>query len=255
MRRVLLIGIGAGHPDYVTAQAAKALNDVDAFFLVDKGEDMSDLEGFRNDICARYIREPSYRVVEIREAARDRTPASYEAEVAAWRDKRRAAYRAAIGELRDDECGAFLVWGDPALYDGTMDILDQLLAEAPGLFVYEVIPGISSVQALAAQHKVALNRVGRTVQITTGRRLSEGGFPGDVDDLVVMLDARNAFRTVADQDVDIYWGAYLGTKDEVLISGKVCDVMDEIERLRARKKAEKGWIMDTYLLRRRPVRS
>ncbi len=254
MRRILLIGIGAGHPDYVTMQAVKALNEADVFFMVDKGEDTSDLEGFRKDICARYINEPSYRVVTIREVSRDRTPTAYETEVVAWRDKRKAAYYAAIGELQDDECGAFLVWGEPALYDGTMDILDQVLNDAPGTFVYQVIPGISSLQALAAQHKVALNRIGRPFQVTTGRRLAEG-FPEEVDDLVVMLDARNAFRTVADQDVDIYWGAYLGTEDEVLISGKVRDVMDEIERVRTQKKAEKGWIMDTYLLRRKPERA
>ena len=31
-------------------------------------------------------------------------------------------------ELRDGECGAFLVWGDPALYDSTLRIIEQILA-------------------------------------------------------------------------------------------------------------------------------
>ncbi len=255
MKKVLVIGIGAGNPDYVTIQAVNALNEADVFFLVDKGTQKQDLERLRTDICARYIRDPSYRMVEISDPVRDRTPAAYEAEIAAWRDKRAAAYRSAIAEeLHDGECGAFLVWGDPSLYDGTINMLEHILADAPAMFAYDVIPGISSVQALAAQHKIALNRTGRALQVTTGRRLSEG-FPGDVDDLVVMLDARHAFRTVADEDVDIYWGAYLGTDDEVLVSGKLRDVMDEIERIRAQKKAEKGWIMDTYLLRRHPDQS
>lgn len=255
MKRLLLIGIGAGDPDFVTTQAVKALNQVDIFFLVDKGDEKSDLEKLRNDICTRYIREPSYRVVELEESPRDRAPSAYEAEVAAWRDRRAASYRSAIDkELRDGECGAFLIWGDPSLYDGTIGIVEQLAAETPGAFGYEVIPGISSIQALAARHKIALHRISRPFQVTTGRRLGESGFPEGVDDLVVMLDARNAFRTVADEDVDIYWGAYLGTEDEVLVSGKVRDVMDEIERVRAAKKAEKGWIMDTYLLRRNPAR-
>ncbi len=65
-----------------------------------------------------------------------------------------------------------------------------------------------------------------------------------------MLDGELAFRTV-DQDMDIYWGAYLGTPDELLISGRLVDVAGEIEKVRAEARARKGWIMDTYLLKRR----
>ena len=66
-----------------------------------------------------------------------------------------------------------------------------------------------------------------------------------------MLDADCAFRRFADEPVDIYWGAYVGTQDEILIAGAVAEVMDEIERVRAEARERKGWIMDTYLLRRR----
>jgi len=37
MKRILIIGIGAGNPDYVTMQAVNALNEVDVFFVMDKG--------------------------------------------------------------------------------------------------------------------------------------------------------------------------------------------------------------------------
>ncbi|WP_174365654.1 SAM-dependent methyltransferase, partial [uncultured Caballeronia sp.] len=114
---------------------------------------------------------------------------------------------------------------------------------------YEVIPGITSVQALAAQHKIPLNRIGGSIQITTGRLIAEG-FPDNVDTVVVMLDAENAYKRFADQDIDIYWGAYVGTPDEILISGKVKDVMGDIERVRAEARNANGWIMDTYLMRR-----
>ena len=112
-----------------------------------------------------------------------------------------------------------------------------------------MIPGITSVQALAAQHKVPLNRIGRSIEITTGRRLAAGQ-ASDADTLVVMLDAEDSYRTVADQDLDIYWGAYLGTPDEILISGKVAEVAEEIERVRKAARQANGWIMDTYLLRK-----
>ena len=106
------------------------------------------------------------------------------------------------------------------------------------------------MQALAARHRIALNRIGRPIVITTGRRLSEG-LHDDADDIVVMLDAACAFRRFAEAPVDIYWGAYIGTPDEILVAGGVAEVMDEIERVRAEARARKGWIMDTYLLRRR----
>ena len=37
MRKVFVIGIGPGNPDYVTVQAINALNAVDVFFEMDKG--------------------------------------------------------------------------------------------------------------------------------------------------------------------------------------------------------------------------
>jgi len=112
-----------------------------------------------------------------------------------------------------------------------------------------VIPGISSVSALAARHRIGLNRVGRPVQITTGRRLSEG-LPEGVDDVVVMLDAHCAFTGIPNDDTVIYWGAYLGTPDEVLVAGPVREVSEQIQAVRAEAQRRKGWIMDTYLLRR-----
>src|SRR5699024_7285304 len=99
------------------------------------------------------------------------------------------------------------------------------------------------------QHRTTLNQVGRPVQITTGRQLATSGWPSDVDDVVVMLDARDAFRS-APEDANIYWGAYVGTSDEVLLSGKLSDVGEHITAERANARERKGWLMDSYLLRR-----
>jgi len=250
VRRLLIIGIGAGDPEHVTAQAIRALNEVDVFFVVEKGDEKHDLVDLRREICERYIDRPAYRTVELQDPERDRTAAAYGAAVEAWRHARAALYAEAIArELAPGECGAFMVWGDPALYDSTLAIAEEILAGDPGAFEYEVVPGISSVQALAARHRIALNRVGRPIEITTGRRLSKG-LHDDAADVVVMLDAGCAFRRFAGQPVEIYWGAYIGTPDEILIAGPVGEVADEIERVRGEARARKGWIMDTYLLRR-----
>ncbi|MCI0998119.1 precorrin-6A synthase (deacetylating), partial [Pseudomonas corrugata] len=150
----------------------------------------------------------------------------------------------------DGQCGGFLVWGDPSLYDSTVRILQTLLETGRCIFEFEVIPGITSVQALAAQHKVPLSSIGGALEITTGRRLAASQV-GDAASVVVMLDAENAYRQVSDPDTHIYWGAYLGTPDELLIAGRLGDVVDDIERTRKAARLANGWIMDTYLLRKR----
>ena len=60
MRKVFVIGIGAGNPDYITVQAINALNEVDVFFIIDKGEEKEDLVRLRKEICERYIKNKSY---------------------------------------------------------------------------------------------------------------------------------------------------------------------------------------------------
>lgn len=250
MRKVFIIGIGAGNPDYITVQAINALNEVDVFFVVDKGCEKEDLVRLRREICGRYIEDKSYRTVETIDPPRDRNAPSYESAVSAWHEQRAAIYERLISqELGDEECGAFLVWGDPSLYDGTLRIIDQIAARGTVAFEYEVIPGISSIQALAARHKIALNRIGKSIHITTGRKISEG-LPNNIDDVIVMLDAECSFKNISNSEIDIYWGAYIGTEDEILVSGNLRELMEDIERMRTEAKIRKGWIMDTYLLRK-----
>ena len=246
MRKLSIIGIGAGNPDHITVQAIKALGSVDVIFLIGKGNDKEDLAQLRKDICARYITKP-YRIVEAQDPERDRAPANYEAAVTDWHVLRAAIYERMIREeLSDGQHGAFLVWGDPSFYDSTLRIVDQVTAMKTVTFELDVIPGITSVQALAAQHKIALNRIGGPIHITTGRLLAHGM---QADDVVVMLDGDCAFKNVKDAGVDIYWGAYVGTADEILISGTLRERGPEIEKIRSDARARHGWIMDTYLLR------
>jgi precorrin-6A synthase len=250
MKKILIIGIGAGNPDYLTMQAVNALNQVDVFFLMDKGVSKAKLNHLRREICERYIIDPNYRIVEALNPERQREGIEYLTAVDQLnRDKQYVVERLIAEEMEEGECAAFLVWGDPSLYDSTLRILDAIIKDGRHALYYEVIPGITSVQALTAQHKVALNHIGRSVEITTGRLLAEG-WPNNVDSVVVMLDAEDSYKTLVDQDLDIYWGAYLGTPDEILISGKLKDVAAEIERVRNAAREANGWIMDTYLLKR-----
>jgi precorrin-6A synthase len=250
-KRLLAIGIGTGNPEHLTLQAVAALASVDVVFSFDKGETRAELGRLRSELCARFIAPRPYREVAIPEAPRDPAIAAYEARVDAWHERRLLAVEEGIErELAPGQTGAILVWGDPSLYDSTLRLLERLTARGRVAFEYDVIAGISSPQALAARHKLTLNRIGGSVLVTTGRRLAQA-LPPDADDIVVMLDGDPAFEHVPADEYDIYWGAYLGTPHELVIAGPLHVCKEQISSTRAAARAEHGWIMDIYLLRRR----
>jgi precorrin-6A synthase len=242
-RRIHVIGIGAGDPDYVTMQAIDALNDTQVFFAMDKGSQKDDLVELRRQICERFIREPGYRFVALPDPPRAKD-GDYRQAVADWHAARARVWAEAIeAELGPDGVGAFLAWGDPSLYDSTLRILDAVARHVD--IEYDVVPGITAIQALTARHRIPLNDVGEPVLITTGRQLRDHGLEGSA---VVMLDAECSFLSCP-PDTRIWWGAYLGTPDELLFCGTVGEVGQRIAQARADARGRHGWIMDTYLLR------
>jgi precorrin-6A synthase len=250
MRTISVVGIGSGDPEHITVQAINTLNAVDAVFMMDKGDQKRELTDLRRDICERYITHPSYRVVTAVDPERDRSAAAYRSAVDDWRSKRADIYESLIAaELGEDGHGAFLAWGDPAIYDSTVHVLDEVLARGTVGFELQVIPGISSIQALAARHRISLTRTGRPLHVTTGRLLARG-FPENADDVVVMLDAGCAFTEIDTDGLEIYWGAYVGSADEILISGRADEAGPRIVAAREAARDQHGWIMDSYLLRR-----
>ncbi len=255
MRKLYLIGIGAGNPEYVTVQAIQAMNKADVFFFMDKGEAKHQLVALRKEICERYIENRSYRIVETPDPVRDASISDYTARVERWHEQRALLYEQLIGaELEETQCGAFLVWGDPSLYDSTLRMVERIVARGKLSLEIEVIPGITSMQALAARHKISLNGIGESIAITTGRQLTSG-LHGSPTSTVVMLDGQCSFNHVLDEDLEIYWGAYLGMSEEILVSGRLSEVAARIEEVRNNARNKNGWIMDTYLLSQRKTPS
>jgi precorrin-6A synthase len=109
---------------------------------------------------------------------------------------------------------------------------------------------VTSLSVLTAAHAIPLNDLGAPVVITTGRRLRDEGWPKGADAVAVMLDAGGAFDRLDPEGVTIWWGAYLGMPHEALIAGSLAEASARILATRAALRAEHGWIMDIYLLRR-----
>jgi precorrin-6A synthase len=253
--RLLVIGIGTGNLDHLTRQAIAALNEVDLFLVADKGSAKRDLGALRVAICERFITHDHYRIVEVADPERDRSATDYAAAVADWHAARVAAYdRVLRDHLGDSGTVGFLVWGDPAFYDSTIKIA-QALGDHDPPGELQVVPGISSLQLLAAAHKITLNQIGGSIHITTGRRLVEEYDP-KLGDVVVMLDGDLACAALVDRwpDLEIYWGAQLGLASEALVTGRLTEVLPAIRNAREGLRAQHGWVMDTYLLRP-PVRT
>ncbi len=259
IQRIRIIGIGMGDPDQVTGEAARALRTVDVFIVADRAEVEADHVVARQRVCDALIPgNRTYRVVEVADPQpapdAERDPTAYGRGEREWHRARVDACAEVIEALPAEETTAgFLVWGDPALHDSTIRVVDALVARwaARGVTVeHDVIAGISAPQLLAARHRIPLNRIGVPVHITTGRRLVDEFDPG-LGDVVVMLDGRLACAALVDgyPDLELFWGAYLGSPDELLVRGRLSDVIDEVTHVRAAARARHGWVMDTYLLR------
>ncbi|MCB1448180.1 MAG: precorrin-6A synthase (deacetylating) [Rhizobiaceae bacterium] len=250
MRKILIVGIGSGNPEHMTIQAINALNSADVLFVPTKGAKKTELAGVRREIIARYVTNPASRTVEFAVPERRTADRSYNQSVDQWHAAIADIHSGLIaGELGEKQTGAFLVWGDPMLYDSTIRIIERVKARGGLAFDYAVIPGITSLQALCSAHRIPLNLVGKPVEITTGRRLAES-FPEKSETVAVMLDGEQAFSGIDDKDATIYWGAYLGTPDEITISGPLSEISEEILERRRAARESMGWIMDIYLLRK-----
>lgn len=249
-----MIGVGVGALDQITVEAVDAIRSVDVFLVVDKGEERADLAAFRRALLNRYATRRPWRTVVVADPVRG-SDRSYAEAVAAWHRARAEAWEGALLDaVRPDETAGILVWGDPSLYDSTLRIIDDINTRDEVAIEHDVIPGISSLQLLAARHRIALNRVGRPVHITTGRLL-RGGLPAGVDDAVVMLDGETSFVGLVGDGWEIFWGADLGGPDEVLVAGPVDEVADRIVAARDEVRARRGWVFDVYLVRRLGTRS
>lgn len=247
MLSLSLIGIGCGDPGQLTLAAIRAINAADLILIPRKGVGKSELAELRRTICAEVLTNERTRVVEFDLPVRDAGEADYRKGVDDWHDTIVATWsREIANNLGSEGRVALLIWGDPSLYDSSLRIARRF----GSLPTIEVVPGITSIQTLCAAHALPLNDIGEPFLVTTGRRLREGGWPAGVDTVVVMLDGGTAFHSLEPAGLHIWWGAYLGMSDEILLSGELAEAGPRIVAARQAARARHGWIMDSYILKR-----
>lgn len=244
--QLTLIGIGTGNPDHLTLEAVKSINAQDLILIPQKGEGKSDLAELRREICSEVLSNPDTRLIEFDLPVRDETTVDYRQRVDDWHDAIAQIWASTMSEHPGAKKVALLVWGDPSLYDSTLRIAARLRP----LPTVKVIAGITSLQALTAAHAMPINEIGAPFTVTTGRRLRSEGFPPGVDTAVVMLDGACAFQSLPQEAFTIWWGGYVGMREQITCAGPLTEVADQIIEMRAAARAAHGWIMDIYVLRR-----
>nr|WP_320191337.1 precorrin-6A synthase (deacetylating) [uncultured Desulfobacter sp.] len=251
-RQIKIIGIGLGSPGHLTGHAIEALRQVDVFLVADKGDIKKEMVAARKAICEAFLKPGSYRFVTISDTDRGpdakRGSAEYRKGVQAWRQSRVNRFVNAIKELPPNMIVGFLAWGDPAFYDSLIGIVEEIGEIIP--LDVRVIPGISAIQALAAENVICLNRVAAPIHITTGRRLLRE-WSAELGTVVVMLDKGLACAQLVARapDLEIIWGAYIGFPWQIIRRGRLADMVQELIPLRKKLRQEHGWMMDTYILR------
>jgi len=248
MLTLSLIGIGCGDPEQLTLAAIRAINAADLVLIPRKGTQKSDLAELRRTICADVLTNKQTRIAEFDLPVRDAGEADYRKGVDDWHDAVAATWSREIAQhLGNEGRVALLIWGDPSIYDSSLRIASRL----DPLPTVEVVPGITSIQALCAAHALPLNDIGEPFLVTTGRRLREGGWPDGIDTVVVMLDGGTAFQSLDPEGLHIWWGAYLGMPDQIIMSGRLAEIGPRIVAARQGTRERHGWIMDSYILKLR----
>ncbi len=245
MVELWLIGIGTGNPAHLTLEGQAALRNAALVMVPRKGPDKADLADLRHAILGQS--GSTAPVAEFDMPVRDES-LPYAERVARWHDEIASIWSDTIAANQPQGPVALMVWGDPGLYDSTLRIADRL-SPRPRL---RVVPGITALQALTAAHAIPFNTVAGAVVVTTGRRLRVQGWPEAAETVAVMLDGECSFQSLAPQGLKIWWGAFLGMKEQVLEAGLLPEAAPRIIAARAQARESHGWIMDTYLLRRLP---
>lgn len=243
-----LVGVASGDLAHLTAEARAAILAADVLLIPKKGDEKEELAAARLQLCDLIRGGEGVGVRLFDMPVRDPSIGDYRQRVECWHDAIADSWAKALQGVAEGAQVVLLVWGDPSLYDSTLRIAARL--QKSRSFTLSVLPGLTSVQLLTAAHTIPLNTLAEPFMVTTGRRLREQGWPAGVETVVVMLDGEGTFSTLDPEGIAIWWGAYLGMAGQILDHGPLAEAGPRILETRARARAERGWIMDCYVMRR-----
>ena len=245
MIEIFIIGIGTGNPEHLTLEGMNTIKKMDIILLPRKNEQKQELLNFRKYICGLNATKKK-TIVEEYDVPERSNSLTYSNSVNIWHKKISENILNVIKKF-DKKLNkfAFLIWGDPGLFDSTLRIISKIEIKHK----LKVISGITSIQSLTSAFSISLNQIGSSVLITNGRNLKKEMFSNN-QNVLVMLDGKYSFKNLDSKNYYIWWGAYLGMKKQILIKGILANVEKKIIFEKKKSKSINGWIMDTYLLKK-----
>jgi len=243
VKKLYLIGIGPGDPKYLTLEAKELMERLEIFFVPEKKEGKSELTQKRLEIIKFVKGNKPFRVVNLPFPERERG-LNYREKVKEWRSQKARILKVALEKEEKEEAG-FLIWGDPSLYDGHIDMMKEVERELE--IEWEVVPGLSSFQVLSARAKVSLTNIATPLSFHTPRtlrKLKELEYP-----VVVFLDNYETFQLFKEKELEICWGAYVGNEEELILKGPFKELAPIIKAQRKTLKEKKGYLMEIYFLK------
>ena len=149
------IGVGPGDPDLLTFKAAKTLDRVDVVFAAS-----SSANDYSQALdIARPHMKPDARIIRLG-FPMTREPSRLHA---AWEENADQV----LAVLREGKNAAFLTLGDPLTFSTFSYLLSAVTAKDPELRV-EIVPGVTSYQAAAAEARIPLAESGQRLGVLPG---------------------------------------------------------------------------------------
>lgn len=247
LEKIYLIGIGPGDPKYLTLEAKELIERLSLFLIPKKVGSKKDLTLARLSILEKIKGKKNYEIIFLPFPEREKG-VNYKEKVREWRQKKAEILKEALLAAKAKEAG-FLIWGDPTIYDGHIEIFQEIEKDLP--IKWEVIPGLSAFQVLASKCKCSLTELSTPLSFHTPRTLrllKEITHP-----IVVFLDNYETYKKFKEHPLELIWGAFVGSNDEIIMRGKLKEIAESHSLMRKNLKNKKGYLMEIYILK--PLKS
>lgn len=213
------VGLGPGDPDLITVKGLRAIEAADVVF-VPRSRDGGD--SVAGQIAAKWLADRQTVIPITTPMTRDEATLRQ-----AWQSAARTIHRTlrpADGQTRR---GVYLILGDPLLYGTFPYVLNELQQIDPD-FHFDVIPGIPSFVAAAAQTRALLSAASDRIAIVPASRRTDAAALRALFfnfETVILLKAGKVFPQLVSALAELHlieYSAYferVGMPDERIVTG------------------------------------